>query len=227
MSKANENIYEVARRKKIRELYISDVRPKWKTELTSEQLASIARHADRFGHTEEEVIDAVLSSEVAYRFVLGKHVGRMDYWETALVEYLKTLPMVDKAVKLPKTGRGRLYVVQGKLASSKPVGLHIKSIDIQITFANGAEAYVIHKFTGEAGGAQDNQWREALAALEQLKVAKASSIVLIAVLDGDYYVAPRRSASGLSRLDETKIQHPDAIVCTYEQFTDATRAIWG
>jgi hypothetical protein len=104
--------------------------------------------------------------------------------------------------------------------------LHVKSIDIKVEFKNEAVAYIIHKFTGEAGGAQDNQWREAVAALEQVKGNTGSTVNLIAVLDGNYYLLPRRSASGLSRLEETRNQHPNAIVCTYENFTEATKAIW-
>jgi len=226
MKRQGINIYEVARKKKIQELYINDSRPKWKEDLTNEQLDSIERHADRFGHTIQEVIDAVIGNEVAYRFVLGKHVGRMDYWETALAEYLNGLPMVRAAEKLPKGGNGRLYVINGKLQNHKPDSLHIKSIDIKVEFKNEAVAYIIHKFTGEAGGAQDNQWREAVAALEQVKGNTGSTVNLIAVLDGNYYLLPRRSASGLSRLEETRNQHPNAIVCTYENFTEATKAIW-
>ena len=227
MNEKSENIYEIARRNKVRELYVKDARPKWKTDLTQDQVQAIARHADRFGHTEQEVTEAVLSNEVAFRFVLGKHVGRMDYWETALASYLESLPMVKSATKLPKNGRGRLYVVGGRLQSEKPDSLHIKSIDIEVQFKNGNSAYVIHKFTAEAGGAQDNQWREAMAAIEQLKVPGRPSVNLVAVLDGEYYVMPRRSSSGMSRLEETKQQHPYAIVCTYEQFAQATKEIWG
>ena len=223
----DKNIYEVARRKLIRKLYIGDARPKWRSDLTSQQMESITRHADRFGHSIEEVADAVINNEVAYRFVLGKHVGRMDYWETALVDYLNELPMVSAAERLPKTGSSRLFIVNGLLTSQRPNDLHIKSLDIKVEFKNRVVAYIIHKFTAEAGGAQDNQWREAMAALEQLKSHKKSTENLIAVLDGDYYVQPRKTSAGLSRIEETRKQHPNAVVCTYEDFPEATKALWG
>jgi len=222
------DIYEEARLKILQKLSISERRPTWEGDLSESQVEQINAHANRYGHTSKEVIDAVISNEVAFRFILGRNPSRMGYWETALVDYLNSLSVVQKAIQLPKSGANRLYIVKGALVSQKPDALHVKSLDIQVNFQNGATAYIIHKYTAEAGGAQDNQWREANAALEQIHSESPNQVRLnlIAVLDGAYYVQPRRNGSVLTRLEETRQSHPDAIVCTYQQFSEATRGIW-
>lgn len=225
---AQSDIYEKARTRILRELSISEKRPKWQGEMTATQLEQVQAHADRYGHSLQEVVDAVIQNEVAFRFILGRNPSRMSYWEAALVDFLNTLPCVARAIQLPKNGKQRLYIVDGELVSQKPDSLHIKSLDLKVEFRNGAVAYIIHKFTAEAGGAQDNQWREANAALEQLrqKTTRRSKINLVAVLDGAYYIQPRRTSNGKTRIMETQEAHPYAIVCTYQEFSEATRAIW-
>jgi hypothetical protein len=226
MERNSHDIYEVARKKILRQLAISEARPKFEVDITDAQMVQITAHADRFGHSVQSVISAVIESEVAFRFILGRNPGRMDYWETTLVEFLNSLPSVRLATKLPKAGPNRLYFVDGTLRATKPDELQIKSLDIKVEFENGETAYVIHKYTAESGGAQDNQWREAKTALAQVKKSSKTSPHLIAVLDGDYYVAPRRAAGGLTRLEETRKQYLNATVCTYKEFERATKEIW-
>jgi hypothetical protein len=226
MGKDGNDIYEIARKKILRQLAISEARPKFAVDITDTQMVQITAHADRFGHSVESVISAVIENEVAFRFILGRNPGRMDYWETTLVEFLNSLTPVRLATKLPKSGPSRLYFVDGTLVATKPDELQIKSLDIKVEFENGETAYVIHKYTAESGGAQDNQWREAKTALAQVSKTSKTSPHLIAVLDGDYYVAPRRAAGGLTRLEETKKQNPNTTVCTYKEFERATKVIW-
>jgi hypothetical protein len=219
------DIYEAERQRILRTLYSSTKRPTSESDLDDGQLRKIRNHADRFGHTVDQVMNGVFENELVYRFVLGGHPGRMDYWENALVEYLNHQSEVRKATKLPKSGPGRIYIIDGKVCGTKPEELHLKSIDILVEFRNHVLGYIVHKYTAEAGGAQDNQWREADYALSHARTPDGKDFVqMIGVLDGAYYQSPRRN--GLSRLEETRKARRDAIVCTYRDFITATTQVW-
>ena len=220
------DIYETERKRLLTELYSATDRPSTKADLDSNQLTKIRNHADRFGHSVEEVIHGVLNNEIVYRFVLGGHPGRMDYWENAFVNFLNDQSEVRLAKKLPKGGPGRIYIIEGKVCSTKPEELHLKSIDILVEFHNGVLGYIVHKYTAESGGAQDNQWREADFALSQARTPNGRDLVqMIGVLDGEYYQSSRRS--GLTRIEETRKSRKEAIVCTYKDFISATKTVWG
>lgn len=220
-----KSIYDKARERIIKELFENDVFPKNPNSLDGSQIKKIINHAERFGHTVEEVKDAVLNNEVAYRAIVGKNPGRMDFYEDTLVEFLNSLPQVAVASKLPKSGPGAKYLSGGEIRTGGGRQNHIKSLDIYVQFANGKNGYIIHKYTMEDGGAQDNQFREAMGTLAQIssKVGVEKPNV-IAVLDGAYYVKER--AGGLSRIDQARIEAPEAIVCSYLDFLEQSKVIW-
>jgi len=219
------DIYQVARTKILNEIFKNDRFPKKLTDIDSKQFIKIQNHADRYGHAIEEVLDAVLNNEVAFRSIVGKSPGRMDYYETTLISYLNGLKIIKSSIKLPKSGPNAKYIEQGKIYLGGGRRNDVKSLDIEVTFTNGKQMYLVHKYTMEDGGAQDNQFREAKETLKNIYTKdKKVGINLGAVLDGDYYVKPR--AKGLTKLQQAKIEHPDAIVCTYKTFEIETKTIW-
>jgi hypothetical protein len=220
-----EDIYDIARRRILHSLFSGDKFPKKLSELDRTQLDKIGNHADRYGHTTQEVLDAVLNNEVAYRAIVGKSPARMDYYEDTLIEFLNKLKIVKNADKLPKSGPNAKYIVEGKILTGGGRRNDVKSLDIEITFRNGKKLFVVHKYTMEDGGAQDNQYREAKETLKQIYTKDRKVLVnLGAVLDGDYYVKSRTRS--LTRLEIAKNEHPETIVCTYETFEQETKAIW-
>ena len=220
-----EDIYQIARTKILHDLFRADRFPKKLSDLDAKQLKKIENHAERYGHTIQEVLDAVLNNEVAFRAIVGKSPERMDYYETTLITYLSGLKCVKKAEKLPKSGPSAKYVVNGKIFVGGGRRNDVKSLDIEVTFRNDKKLYLVHKYTMEDGGAQDNQYREAKETLKHIYTkAMKIEINLGAVLDGDYYVKKR--AKGLTRLDQAKIEHPEAFICTYKTFEQETKTIW-
>ena len=220
------NIYEEARQSILKKLKVGLQFPIQATDLSTSQVAKIRAHARRFGHSEHDVMKIALENEVAYSAIVGKNPGRMDYYEDALVEFLSKQPEVARAVKLPKSGPKAKHIWRGEVFTGGGKRGDVKSLDIEVEFKNGQTLYVVHKFTQEGGGAQDNQYREAKGALAQARLPSGKTKVnLAAVLDGDYYSKP--SAKGLSKLEATKLEHTDAVVCTYDTFIEETKSIWG
>ena len=220
------DIYETKRQQILMEIKILEgVFPKNKTDLNSEQLAKIANHAHKYGHSEAEVLNSVLLDSVAYRAIVGKDPGRMDYYETALVEFLSKQKQVKAVQKLPKGGTNAYHVNAGKIVQGSKTKL-IKSLDILIEFQNGQLLWVVHKFTKEGGGAQDAAFRDAELTLQQVQLPDGKvKINLAAVLDGDYYKQLIEKGS-LSRLDKAKRDAPMTTVATYDTLISETKHIW-
>jgi hypothetical protein len=220
-----ENIYEKARLQILKDLRVGLTFPVAEGDLTPTQRAKIEAHAKRFGHSVSEVTRIVLENEVAYFAIVGKNPGRMDYYEDALVKFLSLQAQVARAIKLPKSGPRAKHIWRGEVHTGGGRRGDVKSLDIEVEFKNSALVYVVHKFTQEGGGAQDNQYREAKGALAQVRLPSGKvKVNLAAVLDGDYYLRP--SAKGISKLQATQLEHTDAVVCTYQTFIEETKSIW-
>ncbi len=220
-----KNIYEIARLEILKELHAKVTLPLRESDLTPSERAKIKSHASRFGHSEAEVLDIALTNLVAYFAIVGKNPGRMDYYEDALVKFLAEKPEIARVEKLPKSGPKAKYIWQGKVLVGGGRRGDVKSLDLEVEFTNGEVLYVVHKFTQDGGGAQDNQYREAKGALAQVRLPSGfAEVNLAAVLDGEYYSKP--SAKGISKLEATKLEHTDAVVCTYETFIEETKSIW-
>ena len=219
------DIYQIARAKILNEVFRNDSFPKEITDLDAKQLKKIKNHSKRYGHTIEEVLDAVLNNEVAFRSIVGKSPERMDYYETTLVSYLNQIKIVKHAVKLPKSGPNAKYIVDGKIHIGGGRRNDVKSLDIEITFRNEEQLYLVHKYTMEDGGAQDNQFREAKETLKNVYTRGGKiGVNLGAILDGDYYVKLRKKS--LTKLEQAKNEHPDTIICTYKTFEKESKTIW-
>lgn len=209
----------------MKEMFKGEHFPMELSELDSTQLEKIESHAARFGHQTEDVIAAVLTNSVAYRAIVGKNPGRMDYYENALVSFLNQLECVSIASKLPKSGPGAHHLYKGRIEVGARKAHHKKSLDIYVQFQNGENLHIIHKYTKEEGGAQDNQFREAKDALSELELPDGTTrLHVAAILDGDYYSKVRRT--GTTRLQDASSEFSNAIVCTYQNFLEKTEFIW-
>lgn len=219
------DIYDLALNQKLQEIRDADPWPIPHEGLRKEQLAKIESHALRFGFDTETVKKAVLENEVAFRAIVGKSPSRMDYWENTLVDYLNSLTCVTKAEKLNKSGPKAVFIDRGELkfGGKHP---HLKSLDLRVEFKNGAVLYVIHKYTKDEGGTQNNQFKDAKDTMrEHLGPDGLRRVYLAGILDGNYYVKIR-AKSKQTRLEEAAAAYPSVICCTYLQFEEATRPIW-
>lgn len=219
------DIYEEAHKSVLADLQNESGMPSSVEELDENAKMKIASHAARYGHSVEEVTEAILQNEVTYRAIVGKNPSRMDYFEETLAQFLRGLAFVKSVKKLPKGGANAVHVSNGAIQIGGGKRKFIKSLDLEVEFKNLKKVYVIHKYTKQGGGAQDSALRDALLTLEQGVNEKTNSRVnLVACLDGAFYQMKLRS--GKSRLEQAKLDFPEALICTYETFEDVTKTIW-
>ena len=219
------DIYE-SKRQKILETLKSEEGsfPKTRSSLTKAQVEKIVAHANRFGHTEQEVMASILKDSVAFRAIVGKNPGRMGYYEDTLIEFLNGLTAVKQATKLPKSGKNAYHLENGKIRQGVK-SEYIKSLDIHVEFLNGAEIWITHKFTAESGGAQDDAFRDAQLTLkEALLPSGVAGVNVAAILDGAYYQEVAKG-TGLTRIESARVAAPHAVVGTYLEFEKLTSSI--
>jgi hypothetical protein len=172
--------------------------------------------------------EKIVSAKVEARLVNVKKQGlddKLKRKEIVDTTYLNRLEVVLLAEKLPKSGPNAKYIVNGKILIGGGRRNDVKSLDIEVTFKNSQKLYLVHKYTMEDGGAQDNQFREAKETLKNLYTPGGKIHQnLGAVLDGDYYVKKRLKSP--TKLEQAKEEHPDAFICTYKTFKEETKTIW-
>lgn len=131
----------------------------------------------------EAVHQALTSSFIIWNALIVPSVHRQSYQEAALLEYLQDRHPSWHMRILPKGGKSALFVQDGKIVPKGQVAISnlTKSLDLQL----GEDIFVVHKHTRCRGGAQDNQFNDALAYLSQCR--KGQDFTLVLCLDGDYY----------------------------------------
>ena len=135
-----------------------------------------------------------------------KNPGRQSSHQSIFAAWLHGLPksLVQGAKALPSRGPGSLYVSQGKVVSyathhERPEGANAKSIDFVWT-SGGYTIYATHKFTGQEGGAQDNQYHDIQRFLQEARHNTQQHERFIAVCDGPYYQGTAPENRQLSRI---------------------------
>jgi len=116
-----------------------------------------------------------------------KDPGRQNFYENQALEYLKSHSTFDKVVKLPASGNDSLLIINGRLLRRKEIqnAENHKTIDFH-AITNDINLYIAHKYTAEAGGAQDNQYNDLINFITQANQYIGDSY-FIALADGSYY----------------------------------------
>jgi hypothetical protein len=219
------DIYDEALARIQAKLAKTDILPKDEGELSAKAVKKIESLAERFGIAKETVMDAVLTNLVAYRVIVGKNPSKMDYYEDTLKSYLEKLPEVKTVKKLPKSGKNSLHVRDGRIVSHVKKNKMLKSLDLEVEFQNGETVYVIHKYTRDSGGTQGSASRDAIMTLKEGLSPNGSRILnLVGILDGPFY--QMKNKNGESRIALAKQEDPQALLCTYLDFSETTRPIW-
>ncbi len=130
---------------------------------------------------------AVANNAILRRF-FAKSPNRQTVHERTAAEWISGLEHVGGFAKLPQSGKDAIYVSSdgniGKIAKgdTRPG----KALDFK--WQTGTfECYATHKYTHEGGGSQDGQRKEVERLLENFAKCTRESIVLFAILDGDYF----------------------------------------
>lgn len=146
----------------------------------------IRRAAEKRGVTPAEVL-AVIRDSRLYRAEFIKDLKRQNLYEKIAAEAIKNMPGVREfkhygtnEVELVDGVPRRRGGEQGAGASSA------KTVDFWWR-RDGLEYFAAHKYTKERGGAQDNQYRDILAFVEEANKSRVESHVFVAIADGEYY----------------------------------------
>lgn len=218
------DIYKAARKKILAKIK-SELGsfPKAKKDFTAEQMVKVYNFAERYEVPSSDVFRLVQKNKLAFLAIVAKDPNRMGFYEAELQKYLLTHSKFIKNVELlSKSGKNALYLNNGKISNSKPTG--VKSLDLRVTFKNGAVVYVVHKYTHQAGGAQSSALTDVRNTLGHAKGRSSvgNKVYVVAILDGNYY-SKIGSKSKISKLEETRLLFPNSVITTWIDFVSDTK----
>ena len=213
-------------------------------DLNEEQLQKITNHAVRIGVDYETLLNDVLNNKSLFLTVVGKSPSRMNLYEKTFMDYVKN-NYIDKGdspivsiKQLPASGLDAKYVFEGKVYSGKEIVEKVgeikynehknaknltKSLDfeIKVRLSDGriVDGYITAKYTKIDGGSQDNQRNDVLKTLKS--VSSDAGVLVIANVDGDYYVKQRNGKSTyFDEMTENFKDNPYVYVTTYKNIAD-------
>ena len=144
----------------------------------------------RFGFEKNDVRDEIANSKM-FRATFAVDPTKQSIHENAAADWLKQEPTIKNFMTLPKSGKNAYYVTgDGEIRLGKKTNL--KSLDFR-WISNGYTFYATHKYTREAGGAQDNQYESVKTLLQAFQKGeeKDQKVVLLAIVDGPYYTGEK------------------------------------
>lgn len=162
----------------------------------------IDNFADKHGYNPKEVKENIKNNEM-FRSVFAKDPAKQNFYQNKAAEYIKSMNNVKNFEVLPTNGDNAKYIVNGNILEGKNLknkNQEAKSIDFY--FESGKhKIYASHKYTKNEGGAQDNQYKDVQAFLNNSRYNNLKDTKFIAICDGDYY-QNKNSKSG----DDTRIE---------------------
>ncbi len=148
-----------------------------------------------FDFSYQEVLNLLRQNQYfAAHFI--KDPGRQNFYENQALEFLKSHLIFSSVVKLPPSGNDALFIISGRLLRRREIqnADNHKSIDFH-AITNDINIYLAHKYTAEAGGAQDNQYNDLINFLNQANLYNGDDY-FIALADGAYYKDQTTSLNG-------------------------------
>lgn len=151
----------------------------------------IQMFVERTGLNQEQLLnikDKILALDEFAISIFMKDPKRQNVYERILLDYLTENGINVK--KLPASGKNALYCKSGRIENiqKKERPKELKSLDFEIKIDNKV-IYLVHKYTNEDGGAQDNQYNDVIHQLNNLDSNTTSNVWLC--LDGPYYTKER------------------------------------
>jgi hypothetical protein len=136
---------------------------------------------------EYDAIINLLRQNVYFAAHFIKDPGRQNFYENQALEYLRSYSIFDTVVKLPASGNDSLLIINGRLFRRSEIqnAENHKTIDFH-AITNDINLYIAHKYTAEAGGAQDNQYNDLINFITQANQYIGDDY-FIALADGNYY----------------------------------------
>lgn len=152
-------------------------------------ITKIKNHLNRNQHLElsvEDIQDQISNNELIASF-FAKDPSRQNISEKYFAQVVKNIEGVEHFSNLPSSTRW--FLVDGVVAEvlSKPVGL--KSLDYIFAYKN-KRVVATQKYTKADGGAQDNQYNDLVAFLQN-SFNMEDDVLAIVLADGEYYTKRR------------------------------------
>ncbi len=190
---------------KQRQKNITDLRNKLQNgKIDKKLLEKISKFAEKFGYEKELIIYKLIHDDLFLLFFI-KDPAKQGFHQNLGANFIENIPNVFDFEVLPANNEKSLYVSGGTLLTytqMKSSSALIKSIDFQWKYKNIAgqeiQCYASHKYTFEAGGAQDNQFKDISIFLEHAQKHRGN-LYFYAICDGDYYKPP--FGNYLSKID--------------------------
>jgi hypothetical protein len=181
-----EKIKKIARKENLAKLR-QQINQKWVSE-------KIINHLERNPHLNLSINDVkslIIKDDLIASF-FAKEPGRQNISEKHILSSLKQIEGIDNFKDADKLKNH--YIVNNTLFifnsdNEKPKDLPVKSLDFHFTY-KGKIVVGTQKYTQEAGGAQDNQYRDVQAFLNNT-LNMPENYIIIALLDGEYYTADK------------------------------------
>jgi len=159
------------------------------TPLVANFETKIRNYCEHYGMTRGHVVASILSDDVAAT-AFAKAANRQRTAEKAQLEYMQLVRGI-RIEGLPASGYRSLRLQDGEIVD----GFTPRNVNSTKTFDAVSDNhhtvdYITQKFTMGAGGAQDNQGRDAIRFLEAAWDYVESSdnrVRFVAILDGGYY----------------------------------------
>lgn len=165
-------------REKLRKKILESGTPKWLE-------IKIENHIKRTNislNEAQEIKNAIKAGNQPWLSVFMKDPKKQNVYEQIFIKEVTGAGF--NISKLPAVGKQALYVFNDGIIKNINKPLEIKSLDFYIKHPK-MDIYVVHKYTNENGGAQDNQYHDVINQLKELG-EKTENIVWFC-LDGKYY----------------------------------------
>ena len=153
----------------------------------------IQNFCSKFGFDENEVIQKIKLDKVLRAWFI-KDPSKQNVFEKTFANFLSSIKKVKNFKKLPTSGKGSVFIINQEVRikgdADKSITSQAKSMDFYFEYEGiNVEFYVFHKYTNEAGGAQDNQRNDVTNAIDKASNPHINKkIFILFVCDGEYYV---------------------------------------
>ena len=152
----------------------------------------IIKYANKFGIPKEKIEEQIKNKDLTTLSIFAKDPSKQNFYEKTAAEYIKQIKGVKDFINLSNSGENALFIDKDNVRKrSDFVGeLPSKSVDFQWIFIiNNTKYYAFHKYIGEKGGAQDNQFNDILKSIVAARsnITSAKHKVLF-ICDGRYFI---------------------------------------
>lgn len=151
-------------------------------------------YSEKYGYEENKVMNKLKEDRMFAAF-FAKDPGRQRIHEKVAEKWISLLEkegLLSDFKRLSQSGPEARYVsADGNIVTiSKGDNKPSKALDFYWKTGK-KDCYATHKYTGNPGGAQDNQREDVIQTVKNFTSCRQEHIALFAVLDGSYYSGKR------------------------------------